>query len=97
MTATVEERLLVADYADLARLAHVSGARLTQIMDLVLLAPDIQEALLLLPSTDGGGGAIRERTVRRMCAVADWRRQRKMWGSTPIGLGSYRRPRATCG
>jgi hypothetical protein len=32
----------VADYAELARLALVSRARMTQIMSLVLLAPDIQ-------------------------------------------------------
>ena len=38
----------VADYADPARLAHVSRARITQIMSL-LLAPDIQEAILFLP------------------------------------------------
>ncbi len=39
----------VADYADLARLAHVSRARITQIMNLLLLAPDIQEAILFFP------------------------------------------------
>jgi len=70
----------VADYADLARLAHVSRPRITQIMNLTLLAPDIQEALLFPPPTDGGRGAVSERAVRRMCAVADWGRQRKVWG-----------------
>jgi len=34
------------DYADVARLGYVTRARLTQIMNLLLLAPDIQEALL---------------------------------------------------
>jgi hypothetical protein len=33
----------VADYSDLARLGHVSRARLTQIMNLLLLAPDNPE------------------------------------------------------
>lgn len=37
----------VKDYADLARLGGVSRARITQIMNLRLLAPDIQESLLL--------------------------------------------------
>src|SRR5687767_1615544 len=37
----------VRDYADLARLGFVTRARLTQIMNLLLLAPDIQEQLLL--------------------------------------------------
>jgi hypothetical protein len=37
----------VASMADLARLGRVSRARITQIMDLLMLAPDIQEELLL--------------------------------------------------
>jgi hypothetical protein len=36
----------VASMADIARLGRVTCARVTQIMDLLLLAPDIQEALL---------------------------------------------------
>lgn len=69
----------VADYADLARLAHVSRARITQIMNLLHLAPDIQEDILFLPATDGGRAPIRERMVRPIAAVPDWRKQRKMW------------------
>ena len=41
----------VRDYADLARLGHVSHARITQIMNLLTLAPDIQEDILFLPRT----------------------------------------------
>ena len=52
------ERLLAqgaaADYAELARLGHVTRARLTQIMNLRLLAPDIQEAILFLPAITSG-------------------------------------------
>ncbi len=69
----------VADYAELARLAHVSRARITQIMNLLHLAPDIQEELLFLPRTDGRRGAIRERMVRPIAAIIDWRKQRKGW------------------
>ena len=36
----------VTDQAELARVGHVTRARLTQIMDLNLLAPDIQEEIL---------------------------------------------------
>jgi hypothetical protein len=36
----------VASMADLARLGRVSRARLTQIMDLMMLAPEIQEELV---------------------------------------------------
>src|SRR5438128_1824871 len=41
----------VADYAAIARLGHVSTARVSQIMNLGLLAPDIQEETLFLPRT----------------------------------------------
>jgi hypothetical protein len=37
----------VHDYADLARLGFVSRARITQIMNLLNLAPDIQESFCL--------------------------------------------------
>lgn len=45
---------VVADQAELARLGHVTRARLTQIMNLLALAPDIQQHLLVLSSTGGG-------------------------------------------
>jgi len=69
----------VRDYADLARLGNVSRARLTQIMNLLNLAPDIQEEILFLPRTDRGFDPIPERRVRAIAAVPDWRKQRRMW------------------
>ena len=69
----------VADYADLARLAHVSGARITQIMNLLHLAPDIQEELLFLSRTEHGHDSISELMVRPISAVIDWKKQRRMW------------------
>jgi len=69
----------VRDYADLARLGNVSRARLTQIMNLLVLAPDIQEAILFLPRTDRGFDPISERQIRRVTVEPDWRRQRRMW------------------
>jgi hypothetical protein len=69
----------VANYADLARLAHVSRARITQIMNLLHLAPDIQEAILNLPDSRGGRDPIREKMVRPISSVPDWRKQRAMW------------------
>jgi hypothetical protein len=71
----------VADYADIARLGHVTRARVTQIMNLLNLAPDIQEELLFLPRTVKGRDTIRERMVRPITAVMDWRKQRKIWQS----------------
>ena len=69
----------VRDYADVARLGYVTRARITQIMNLLDLAPDIQEALLFLPRTLKGRDPIRERDVRPIVAVPHWHRQRKMW------------------
>ena len=54
---------VVRDYADLARLGHVTqGARMTQIMNLLLLAPDIQEEILFLPKTMAGRDPVSERS-----------------------------------
>jgi hypothetical protein len=61
----------VRDYADLARLGYVTRARLTQIMNLLLLAPDLQEHLLLSPTT------IDERRLRNVAKIVEWRDQRK--------------------
>ncbi len=70
----------VRDYAELARLGHVTRARMTQIMNFLNLAPDIQEELLFLPRTERGRDPIREHHIRPIAAVPDWRKQRQMWG-----------------
>ena len=69
----------VRDYAELARLGHVTRARVTQIMNLLNLAPSIQEALLFLPEMTGGRDPVKEWQVRPMAAVVGWGRQRRMW------------------
>jgi hypothetical protein len=69
----------VADQAELARLGHVSRARLMQIMNLLQLAPDIQEELLFLPPHTRGCEAITERHLRPIAALPDWRGQRRRW------------------
>lgn len=69
----------VADQAELARLGHVTRARITQIMNLLQLAPDIQESLLFLPRITEGHDPLRERQLRPLAAVPDWRKQRQMW------------------
>ena len=70
---------VVADQAELARLGHVSRARVTQIMNLLNLAPDIQEALLFLSPVKQGKDAVTERKLRAVVAEADWGRQWEMW------------------
>ena len=67
----------MADYAELARLAHVSRARITQIMNLLLLAPDLQEAMLFLPPVERGRDAIRLSDLQPIALEADWNRQRQ--------------------
>jgi hypothetical protein len=69
----------IQDYADLARLGYVTRARITQIMNLLNLAPDIQEDILFLPNTTKGRDPILERDLRPVAAVPHWSRQRKMW------------------
>ena len=77
----VDRRLqsVVANQAHLIRLGHVTHARLTQIMNLLCLAPDIQEEILFLPLTEQGRDAITERQLRPIAAIPNWRRQRQMW------------------
>ena len=70
---------VVVDQAELARLGQVSRARLTQIMNLLNLATDIQEDLLALQSSDKGRDWATERNLRAMASVTDWRKQRRMW------------------
>jgi hypothetical protein len=69
----------VTDQAELARVGHVSRARLTQIMDLNLLAPDIQEEALLLPSSPNRSNEINERELRAIALTSSWREQRVLW------------------
>ena len=69
----------VGDYAELAELGHVSRARISQIMNLLLLAPDIQEQILFLPRTRNGRDPIRLAWLQPIALKPDWGRQRRMW------------------
>ncbi len=67
----------VRDYADLARLGYVTRARLTQIMNMLNLAPDIQAEIL---GTDGLAiGNLSERRTRSISKVVCWNYQRRAW------------------
>jgi hypothetical protein len=70
---------VITDYATLARLGHVSRARVCQITALVSLAPDIQEAILFLPLTVRGRDAIHLRQVLPIARLLDWCQQRLLW------------------
>jgi hypothetical protein len=75
----------VTDYAELARLGHVSRARLSQIASLLGLAPDIQEEILFLPRTLKGRDPIQLRHLLLIAAIPDWLKQRSRWKSLTAG------------
>ena len=70
---------VVRDQSELAQLAHVTQPRITQIMNLNLLAPDIQEELLLLQPVTRGRNVFNERLLRTVVAEPDWSTQRCSW------------------
>ena len=64
------------DWAEAARLAGVTRARMTQIANLLQLAPDIQEAVLDVPRVVKGSDPITERQLREIVGEVDWSEQR---------------------
>lgn len=70
---------IIPDQSELARLGKVTQPRMTQIMNLLHLAPDIQEDLLHLPLVESGRDPIHERLIRSLTAEPIWRRQRQRW------------------
>ena len=70
---------MLPNYSTLARVGHVTRARVSQIMNLIHLAPDLQEALLFLPRTGRGRDSIHLRLLQPIALTADWQRQRRLW------------------
>lgn len=71
----------IADQSELARLVHVTQPRMTQIMNLLHLAPDIQEEILHLPPVADGRDPVTERDLRPITRMVDWEQQRTAWRS----------------
>lgn len=71
----------VEDQSDLARLSLVTQPRITQIMNLLLLAPEIQEEILHLPKVSEGKNPIHEKLLRPIAAEVSFRKQRELWTS----------------
>ncbi len=69
----------VTDYAELAEVGHVTRARMSQIMALTNLAPDIIETLLFLPRVESGRDPIILAQLAPIAQLLDWRLQRRMW------------------
>ena len=67
------------DFADAARILGVTRARVTQLMNLVLLAPAIQAEILDLPRTVNGRDIVTERQLRRVVSEPAWDQQLALW------------------
>lgn len=74
--------------AEAAMVGQVTRARMTQVMNLLLLAPDIRLEILGLPRVSAGRDPITERHVRVLAAMPDWGEQRRVWKSMTRGRKS---------
>ena len=69
----------IPDLATTAELCGVTRARMTQIMNLMLLGPEIQEEILELQPGTRGRDVVTERHLRRIVAEPVWTRQLELW------------------
>ena len=70
---------IIRDQAELARLGHVTRARISQIMNLLLLAPSIQEELLFLPPIERGRDPLPLADLQPIALRFEWSEQRRLW------------------
>jgi hypothetical protein len=73
------QRSEARDYADLARLGCLTRERMSQIMELVWLAPDIQQEILEFPPRGTTRFPISEAAVRKIASPLSWNEQRRAW------------------
>jgi hypothetical protein len=69
----------VARYSEIADLGHVTRARISQVMNLLNLAPDILEEILHLPRTQTRRDPIHLRLLQPIASTFDWGKQRRQW------------------
>lgn len=74
----------IHDYAEIATLGHVTRARVTQIMNLRLLAPDLQEQLLNIPRVERGRDSLCLGKFQSIAIEPSWKQQREMWKDLSI-------------
>ena len=67
------------DLNHLATATKVSQPRISQILSLTMLAPDLQETLLFLPRVSAGKPEISEKSLRPITLLESWQDQRKAW------------------
>jgi len=70
---------VIANQSELADFGRIITARMTQIMSLLILAPDIQEWILFLPRIEHGRDVVKETDIRQIASTLDWCKQRRMW------------------
>lgn len=80
----------VSDYATLARLGHVTRARITQVMNLLYLAPDLQEQILFLPRTVRGRDPLILQQLQPIAATPEWKQQRRLWAGLALRVAGAR-------
>jgi hypothetical protein len=78
----------VSDTVVLANLARVTQPRITQVLNMLHLAPAIQEELLFLPLVARGRDPIHEKHLRRACAEPSFDKQHQMWNVLKRRLGA---------
>lgn len=71
------DRREIRDYAEVARVGYVTRARMTQIMNLLNLAPDIQESILFMDCSPNS--ALAEGNIRMLCTEVNWDNQRRLF------------------
>ena len=84
----------LVSYAAAARLGHVSRARVSQLISLLNLAPDLQEHVLFLRHPPRGRPPRALRHVLGVAAALDWAEQRRRWRQ--LHRASQDRARAVC-
>lgn len=65
----------VRDYTEAGRLLGLTGARVSQIVGLTMLSPEIQEAIL----SASLGSRLSERNMRSVAFTPGWKNQRRHW------------------
>jgi len=77
----------LADAATVARESHVTRARVSQVLNLAFLAPDLQEAVLNLPRVAAGRDPVTLGDLQRIALTLDWREQRLLWAEVRKSKG----------
>src|SRR5262249_13217922 len=72
---------VVENYSELAPLGHVTPARISQVMNLLFLAPAIQEEILFWPRVAKGRDPFRLAELQPIARILDWKTQHMLWAA----------------